>query len=61
MNAKHDYGTHARQAKLSIHAGSHDNFQVAATLQAELMALGYMLGSRAFDAATRAPTDWLIA
>jgi hypothetical protein len=50
-----------RRKLIVIPAGTNENSQLAGTLQAELMALGYMLDSRAFDAATLAPADWLIA
>jgi hypothetical protein len=37
-----------------------DNRQIAASLQAELMNLGFMLDTSAFEAACKAPREWLI-
>lgn len=42
-------------------AAAHDSAQLAASLQAELMNLGFMLDGPAFAAASKAPRDWLVA
>ena len=43
-----------------IPAGDADHTNLAATVQAELMQLGYVLDASAFAAACRAPREWLV-
>jgi hypothetical protein len=50
-----------RRKLILIPSGAEDNVLLAATLQAELMALGYMLDEKTYNAATRAPQAWIIA
>jgi hypothetical protein len=47
-------------AIILIPAASQDNARLAASLQAELMNLGFMLDSAAFEAASKASRDWLV-
>src|SRR5215213_3084781 len=44
-----------------VPAANDENTQLAASLQAELMNLGFMLDEEAFATACKAPREWLIA
>ncbi len=44
-----------------VPVGTHDNRQLAASLQVELMNLGHALDATAFDAVSKAPRDWIVS
>ena len=50
-----------QQGFILIPTASQDNAQLAASLQAELMNLGFMLDAATFEAASKASRDWLVA